>query len=65
LIYKNEPKWSKNSLVNNSASDDKIPIEINQSPIPDSIITETNSINLNGLDKGRGIVAWKWEESMN
>lgn len=75
IVYKNEPNWSSKNVDlfgRNNLSEDKIPIEIGQSPIPDQVLQSgdltynpdnpiENDIPENSMD--RAIVSWGWKES--
>lgn len=66
LVQKNEPTWT--DLDNQET--DKIPVELNQNPLPDDILNP-NTMNIppsfeaSGDSKGRGYTQWRWEESQN
>ena len=66
LIQKNEPTWV--DLDNQET--DKIPVELNQNPLPDDILNSKEvevppSFKASGDSRGRGYVIWNWEESQN
>ena len=65
VVYKNEQSWDSIDLGNRvNLNRNKIPIEIEQSPIPNEVLTYNNAtLNIpeNSLD--RAIVKWNWEES--
>ncbi len=80
VVQKNEPAWNSVDLfgrnepdtLESETLDNKIPIEIGQSPIPDDIITEDKitgeqkTITTDDLpDKHRAVVAWDWNDSQN
>lgn len=75
IVYKNEPNWSSKNVDlfgRNNLSEDKVPIEIGQSPVPDQVLQSgdltynpdnpiENDIPENSMD--RAIVSWGWKES--
>ena len=66
LIQKNEPTWV--NLDNQET--DKIPVELNQNPLPDDILNPNTmyippSFKASEDSKGRGYTQWGWKESQN
>lgn len=66
LIQKNEPTWV--DLDNQET--DKIPVELNQNPLPDDILSPDKiyippSFEASGDSRGRGYTQWGWKESQN
>ena len=66
LVQKNESTWV--DLGNTETN--KIPVELNQNPLPDDILNPNElkvppSFVASGNSGGRGYVQWKWEESEN
>lgn len=66
LVQKNEEEWEDL----NGEKTDKIPVELNQNPLPDDILNPNElevppSFVASGNSGGRGYVQWKWEESEN
>ena len=66
LIQKNEPTWK--DLDNQET--DKIPVELNQNPLPDDILDPNKmyvppSFEASGDSRGRGCTKWGWKESQN
>lgn len=66
LIQKNEPTWV--NLDNQET--DKIPVELNQNPLPDDILNPNTmdvppSFEASGDSRGRGYTQWGWKESDN
>ena len=68
IVQKNESKWGTEDItgVGGSLSNDEIPIELGQSPIPDEVkesIKRDTQIPPNS--EHRAIVKWGWNESQN
>ena len=63
FVQKNEPTWV--DLDNNET--DKIPVELNQNPLPDDILSPNGEIYPppSFTEKKRGYILWNWEESQN
>ena len=66
LVQKNEEEWEDL----NGEKTDKIPVELNQNPLPDDILNPNElevppSFVASGDSGGRGYVQWNWEESEN
>lgn len=66
LVQKNEEEWEDL----NGEKTDKIPVELNQNPLPDDILNPNElevppSFVASGNSGGRGYVQWNWEESEN
>ena len=66
LIQKNEPTWV--DLDNQET--DKVPVELNQNPLPDDILNPNTmyvppSFKASEDSKGRGYTQWGWKESQN
>lgn len=66
LIQKNEPTWV--DLDNQET--DKVPVELNQNPLPDDILSPDKidvppSFEASGDSRGRGYTQWEWKESDN
>ena len=65
LIQKNEPTWV--DLDNQET--DKVPVELNQNPLPDDILSPKievpPSFEASGDSRGRGYTQWGWNESQN
>ena len=66
LIQKNEPTWV--DLDNQET--DKVPVELNQNPLPDDILNPNTmdvppSFEASGDSRGRGYTQWGWKESQN
>lgn len=66
LIQKNEPTWV--DLDNQET--DKVPVELNQNPLPDDILRPGKiyappSFKASGDSRGRGYTQWGWNESQN
>ena len=66
LVQENEEEWEDL----NGEKTDKIPVELNQNPLPDDILNPNElkvppSFVASGNSGGRGYVQWKWEESDN
>lgn len=66
LVQKNEEEWKDL----NGEKTDKIPVELNQNPLPDDILNPNEldvppSFVASGNSGGRGYVQWNWEESEN
>ena len=66
LIQKNESTWV--DLDNQET--DKVPVELNQNPLPDDILNPNDiyippSFKASGDSRGRGYTQWGWEESQN
>lgn len=66
LIQKNEPTWV--DLDNQET--DKVPVELNQNPLPDDILSPNKievppSFEASGDSRGRGYTQWGWNESQN
>ena len=66
LIQKNEPTWV--DLDNQET--DKVPVELNQNPLPDDILNPNDmyvpsSFEASGDSRGRGYTQWEWKESDN
>lgn len=66
LIQKNEPTWV--DLDNQET--DKVPVELNQNPLPDDILSPDKidvppSFEASGDSRGRGYTQWGWKESQN
>lgn len=64
LVQKNEKEWGSEDLLNRYNLSNKIPIEINQSPIPNEVLQQS-SIDIPDELQNRAIVKWNWEESQN
>ncbi len=65
IVQQNEPAWnSKDDFGGNLENIDvnKIPIEINQNPIPNKVL-EKGSLEIPSNLADRAIVQWKWEDS--
>lgn len=57
FIEKNEPNWENCSILD--GSENKIPVEINQSPIPDEVLSNEELVIPESFDKPkRGITEW-------
>ena len=65
VVYKNESQWGSEDIAQRTnLSSDKIPIEIEQSPIPDDILNYNNgNVTIPGNSANRAIVKWNWEDS--
>ena len=66
LVQKNEEEWEDL----NGEKTDKIPVELNQNPLPDDILNPNEldvppSFVASSGSRGRGYVQWNWEESEN
>ena len=66
LVQKNEPTWV--DLDNQET--DKVPVELNQNPLPDDILSPDKidvppSFEASGDSRGRGYTQWEWKESDN
>ena len=63
FVQKNEPTWV--DLDNNET--DKIPVELNQNPLPNDISSPNGEIYPppSFTEKKRGYILWNWEESQN
>lgn len=66
LVQKNEEEWEDL----NGEKTDKIPVELNQNPLPDDILSPDKidvppSFEASGDSRGRGYTQWGWKESQN
>lgn len=66
LVQKNEPTW----IDLDNQETDKIPVELNQNPLPDDILDPNEmevppSFEASGNSRGRGYTQWGWKESQN
>lgn len=66
LVQKNEPTW----IDLDNQETDKIPVELNQNPLPDDILSPDKidvppSFEASGDSRGRGYTQWGWKESQN
>ena len=66
LVQKNEEEWEDL----NGEKTDKIPVELNQNPLPDDILNPNElevppSFVASGNSRGRGYTQWEWKESDN
>lgn len=66
LVQKNEPTW----IDLDNQETDKIPVELNQNPLPDDILSPDKidvppSFEASVDSRGRGYTQWGWKESQN
>lgn len=65
VVYKNENQWGTEDLgKRQNLNSNKIPIEIEQSPIPDDVLNYDNgNIKIPENSRDRAIIKWNWEDS--